>query len=113
MVRRRILTLRVFIMSFALMTGVRSFKIVQRVGRIERTARFHQKLFLSASATDRPRRQPKQSSNTGGLRRLPVVKAPDELAARASKAARKVKADRCDNYMHVQCIWRSKPLAST
>lgn len=34
------------------------------------------------------------SSNTGGLRRLPVVKAPAELMARAQKTARRVKADK-------------------
>jgi len=88
-----------FIMSFALMTCVRSFTVIHKIGRVERTARFNQRLFLSATATtssDPPRRQQKKSSNTGGLRRLPVVKAPDELVARARKAAFKVKADRYD-----------------
>ena len=64
---------------------------------MERATRFHQKRFLSATATassDAPKQQQKKSSNTGGLRRLPVVKAPTELAARARKAAYKVKADR-------------------
>lgn len=34
------------------------------------------------------------SSNTGGLRRLPVVKAPDELMNRAKKVQRSIRADR-------------------
>lgn len=54
-------------------------------------------LFSTSSATSnssarfssvKPRR------NTGGLRRLPVVKAPDELKNRALKAVRAVKADK-------------------
>lgn len=85
------------IMSFTLMTCVRSFTVVHRMRTVERTARLHQRLFLSATATkssDPTRSQQKKSSNTGGLRRLPVVKAPDELLARARKTAYKVKADR-------------------
>ena len=36
----------------------------------------------------------KTSSNTGGLRRLPVVKQPDELMNKARKVSRSVRADR-------------------
>jgi nucleolar GTP-binding protein len=62
---------------------------------VQRAIRFHQKRFLFATATasEPPRSQKKKSSNTGGLRRLPVVKAPNELVARARKTAYKVKAD--------------------
>ena len=35
-----------------------------------------------------------KNTNTGGLRRLPVVKAPNELLSRAQKTARRVRADK-------------------
>jgi hypothetical protein len=88
--------------AFALMTCVRSLTVVYRVGKVQRAIRFHQKRFLFATATasEPPRSLKKKSSNTGGLRRLPVVKAPNELVARARKTAYKVKADRYVRLSH-------------
>lgn len=47
----------------------------------------------SPKATNEKPKQPKQQSNTGGLRRLPVVKAPKELMDRARKVPLRVKND--------------------
>lgn len=98
-----------FVMSFAIMTCTNAFGVVlhRAAGKhriIDRTAtlRFQRLLSSSLSSTrsassdtdQSPCRPARQNSNTGGLRRLPVVKAPNELMSRAGKTARLVKADR-------------------
>ena len=51
------------------------------------------RVFSSLPATEAEHIQPRKSSNTGGLRRLPVVKPPNEIVNKASKVQRIVKAD--------------------
>ena len=50
-------------------------------------------VLFSTKSTNTPK-SPPSSSNTGGLRRLPVVKPPQELVNRARKAVRSVRPDK-------------------
>lgn len=96
-----------FVTTFAIMTCPRAFTIIHRTVEkhriVQRTAAPQfSRLFLSSlssatkstSSDPLPRRPAQRANNTGGLRRLPVVKAPNELMSRAAKVARSVKADR-------------------
>ena len=72
----------------------KSFSIETRLHRtFSRRSRPSYPHFSTTSGNDVSQRRQK-AKNTGGLRRLPVVKSPVELVNRARREAQNVKADR-------------------
>jgi hypothetical protein len=81
------------LLAFFFMSPIRAFApLVVRSVQANLASRQQQTRLFVKSAEKSTKK--KGSSNTGGLRRLPVVKAPDELMNRAKKVAFQTGADR-------------------
>ena len=85
----------VFMLCIRLTKGFRTSETVTRTRNFVQPERRLSPLFSTTSknnnAVPKPKRE--KAKDTGGLRRLPVVKSPVELMNKARREAQRVKAD--------------------